>query len=46
MAYEEKPCPDLGLRLTWPVGRMRTGVNPVASYLRYYCHNTDNKDAL
>jgi len=25
---------------------MRTGVNPVASYLRYYCHNTDNKDAL
>jgi len=25
---------------------MRTVVNHVASYLRYYCHNTDNKDAL
>jgi len=46
MAYEEKPRPDLGPRLTWPVRRMRTLVNHVASYLRYYCHNTDNKDAL
>lgn len=32
--------------LACPVEEIRPGVNLVPIHLRYYCHNTDNKDAL
>jgi len=46
MTYDENVRPDLGPRLARPLKSMHTGVNSVPIHLRYYCHNTDNKDAL